>query len=128
MALCGLVRHSAELVARLGASVCQWCFMPLGGILSRRHGRVLTIGKPAGRRCHSKPLEVSGDTGTPGSVKSGLGWQWWLVAGIPPILGDCATQWWGCPTLDAGRSADFGCWGGGGARYGVQMGQVDFDT
>jgi hypothetical protein len=55
--------------------------MPLGGILWRRHGRVLTIGKPAGRRCHSKRLECRGDTGTPNRAESGLGWQWWLVAG-----------------------------------------------
>ena len=92
--------------------------MPLGAIVARRFCGVCIIGNPASHVSHSKPLEVSGDTGTPGSVKSGLGWQWWLVAGIPPILGDCATQWWGCPTLDAGK----------GARCGVQMGRVDFDT
>ena len=127
MALCGLVCHSVALVALSGASVCQWRFMPLGGILSRRYGGVLTIGTPGDCWCHSKRLECRGDTGTPGSAKGGLGWHWWLVAGIPPILGGCAAQWWECPTLDAGRGADSGSWGSRGARCGVQMGQVDFD-
>ena len=128
MALCGLVCHSVALVALSGASVCQWRFMPLGGILSRRYGGVLTIGTPGDCWCHSKRLECRGDTGTPGSAKGGLGWRWWLVAGIPPILGGCAAQWWECPTLDAGRGADSGVWGVRGARCGVQMGRMHFDT
>ena len=103
--------------------------MPLGGILWRRYGGVWTIGKPAGCRCHSKPLEVSGDTGTPKRAKSGLGWHWWLMAGRrADSWGGCAAQWWECPTLDAGRGADSGSWGFRGARCGVQMGRVDFDT
>ena len=45
--------------------------MQLGGILSRREtvGAILS-GWSAG-----------GDTGTPGSAESGLGWHWWPVAG-----------------------------------------------
>jgi hypothetical protein len=43
--------------------------MPLGAIVARRFCGVWTIGNLASRVSHSKPLGVSGDTGTPCSAK-----------------------------------------------------------
>ena len=72
MGVSGLWCHSVRLAALKGVSVSRRCFMPLGAILSRRLCGVWTIGNPASRASHSKPLGMSEGSRIPWGSKSVL--------------------------------------------------------
>jgi len=102
--------------------------MPLGAIVARRLCRALTIGNPASRRSHSKPLGVSGNTGTPCSAKRVL--ESILRAVVASPLVSAHTD-----RADTGTGADIGL--GLGLGLGLrchqvgrcsQMGRSHFDT